>query len=277
MHHIPQTLDEALEILNNRHYQVIAGGTDIMVQYRSWSETLPKLNKPLLFVSQIPELNFINESDEFIEIGACTTYEHLLNSPIIPKILKDTIIDIAAPGIRYVGTIGGNIANASPAADGVCTLIALDALVEIVSSETFRIEKICDFITGVKTTSLKPNELIRSIRIPNMFHEHARFYKIGGRKADAISKVALASVCNVSEGRITKWRLAFGAVGPKVVSLPLIDEKMVGKTVEELKETIESIQATYAPFIKPIDDQRSTAVYRKEVALNLIKGFIESL
>jgi CO/xanthine dehydrogenase FAD-binding subunit len=201
----------------------------------------------------------------------------LLNSSLVPKVLKDTIIEIAAPGIRHVGTLGGNIANASPAADAVCTLIALDAIVEIMSSNSIRTEKICDFIIGVKKTTLKPNEIIRSIKIPNVEHDYANFYKVGGRKADAISKVSLCVLCNVKDNIITKFRIAFGAVGPKVASNIKTDELFVGKTIDEIKNNIDDYTKKYASLITPIDDQRSTKEYRHKVALNMIKAFIETL
>lgn len=276
-HQIPSTLEDALKLLESKEYLIMGGGTDLMVQARSWAMTLPNLKKPLVFINQLKELNFIEESKEYLEIGAATTYDTLLKSPLIPKVLKDTIVEIAAPGIRYLGTIGGNIANASPAADAVCTLIALDALVEIVSVNTTRTEKISDFIIGVKKTTLKPDELIRSIKIPALDHDVAKFYKVGGRKADAISKVSLCGICNIKDNVITKFRVALGAVGPKVVSDIQTDELFVGKTIDEIKITVNDMIKNYEPLISPIDDQRSTKDYRFQVSLNLLKAFIESL
>ena len=276
-HFYPETLEEALTELNQNEYLIVSGGTDVMIQYRSWSDTPLKTKKPLLFIHQLKELNTILEEKDYINVGACVTLSHLLKSPLIPKILKSTIIEIASPGIRNTATLGGNIANASPAADGVCTLIALDALVEIKSLYSTRTVKIEHLITGVKKTSLLPNEIITTIKIPNFQHDYQCFYKVGGRKADAISKVSLAVVANMSEGRITKWRLAFGAVGPKVISDMTKDETLVGKTIDEIKQSVQSIQALYAPLIHPIDDQRSTKQYRTTVANNLIKKFIEAL
>lgn len=276
-HYYPLTLEETFTELKKNRYQIIAGGTDCLVQYRSWSETVPKFKYPLMFIHHLSELNFICENGDYIEIGSCVTYKEILSSPLISKVMKDTIIEIASPGIRHSATIGGNIANASPAADAVCTLIALDAMVVIKSLDAIRIEKIEDFITGVKKNSLKPDEIIFSIKIPNVMYDYACFYKVGGRQADAISKVSLAAVMNITDGRITKWRMAFGAVGPKVVTSLSVDQILIGKTIEEIKNTVPSIQKLYSPLINPIDDQRSTAKYRKLVALNLIRKFIDTI
>lgn len=276
-HHIPSTLEEALKLLDSNQYQVMCGGTDLMVQSRSWANTVPKWTKPLVFIRQLSELNYIKETQDDIEIGSVTSYETLLNSSLVPKVLKDTIIEIAAPGIRQVGTLGGNIANASPAADAVCTLIALDAKVDIISFNSSRTEKICDLIIGVKKTTLKPNEIIRCIKIPNVEHDYAKFYKVGGRKADAISKVSFCALCNVKDNIITKFRIAFGAVGPKVSSDIFTDELLVGRTIDDVKNSVDDITEKYKILITPIDDQRSTKEYRHKVALNMIKAFFESL
>lgn len=276
-HYYPSSLEETLIELKKNRYQIIAGGTDVLVQYRSWSETVPKVKYPLMFIHHLSELKFMTENIDYIEIGACVTYKDLLSSPLIPKVLKDTIIEIASPGIRHTATLGGNIANASPAADAVCTLIALDAMVVIKSLDSIRTEKIDDFITGVKKTSLKPDEIIYSVKIPNVMSDYACFYKVGGRQADAISKVSLAAVMNANDGRITKWRMAFGAVGPKVMTNLSIDGLMIGKTIEEIKTTMPAILEQYSTLINPIDDQRSTAKYRKLVAMNLIQKFIDTI
>lgn len=276
-HYYPLTLDEALFQINQSEYQIIAGGTDVMIQYRSWADTSLQTKKPLLFIHQLKELDFIVRDKNYINVGACVTLSNLFKSPLIPLVLKNTIIEIASPSIRNTATLAGNIANASPAADAVCTLIALDALVEIKSLDSVRTVKIEHLITGVKKTSLLSNEIITTIKIPNIHHDYQFFYKVGGRKADAISKVSLAAVANILDGRITKWRLAFGAVGPKVVTDITKDETFVGKTIDEIRESILSVQELYASIIHPIDDQRSTKQYRSTVAGNLIKKFIEAL
>jgi xanthine dehydrogenase FAD-binding subunit len=187
------------------------------------------------------------------------------------------LLEIAAPGIRHMATLAGNIANASPAADGLCTLVALDATVVIASVNSTRIEHVNDIIVAPKKINLSENELIIEIRIPKSDWSFTAFYKVGGRKADAISKVSLAGSVTYESDRISAWRIAFGAVGPKVVLNPDLDRMMIGKSVRAIKRDAASIVKLYEPFIKPIDDQRSTAAYRKQVALNLIGRFIENM
>jgi xanthine dehydrogenase FAD-binding subunit len=276
-HIIPKTLTEALEWMNQGAYQVISGGTDWMVQARNWSETLPKATKGLIFIHELSELNYIKETTEDLLIGATTPMDTLMNSPKVPQVLRDTLLEIAAPGIRHMATLAGNIANASPAADGLCTLVALDATVVIASVNSTRIEHVNDIIVAPKKINLSENELIIEIRIPKSDWSFTAFYKVGGRKADAISKVSLAGSVTYESDRISAWRIAFGAVGPKVVLNPDLDRMMIGKSVRAIKRDAASIVKLYEPFIKPIDDQRSTAAYRKQVALNLIGRFIENM
>lgn len=275
-HILPKTLSEALEAIQNGDRQVIAGGTDWMVQARNWAGTLPKATKPLVFLSQVDELVFIRETAESIEIGAMTPMDAIMTSELVPSILRETIAEIAAPGIRHLATLGGNIANASPAADAVCTLIALQATVSIRSSQSSRILPLTTLITGPKRTCLLPNELITTISIPKESYSRQQFQKIGGRKADAISKVSLAAVATMHGDIVTTFRLAFGAVGPTVVSKPELDATFLGRSVSEIKMNATNLIDLYASVIRPIDDQRSTADYRKQVALNLIRRFIDS-
>ncbi len=248
-----------------------------MVQSRNWAGTLPKLAKPLVFLSQVKELDFIHETADFIIIGAMTPMDKIMASPMVPMILRETIAEIAAPGIRHVATLGGNIANASPAADAVCTLYALNASICIVSARATRILPIGQLIVGPKRTCLMPDEVITQIEIPKAMYSRQLFQKIGGRKADAISKVSLAAVATVHGDILTSLRLAFGAVGPTVISHPKIDAIFLGKSISDLKTNVLTLIEAYAPLIHPIDDQRSTAEYRKQVALRLIQRFIDSL
>ncbi len=277
IHQIPKSLIEALTLIENDDYKIMAGGTDVMVQYRNHEGTLPKILKPVLFLNQIEELKYIKVSNQSLLIGAMTPMDEIMADVTVPVILRETIEEIAAPGIRHLATLGGNIVNASPAADAVCTLIALDASVKLQSTKQTRIIKIDDFIIGPKKTNILPNELVTEIIIPLKKTSYARFFKVGGRKADAISKVSVAAIIDVSSGLIEHWRLAFGAVGPTVVHHSDMDHQWIGLSVESMKQDPDKVLGCYSPIIKPIDDQRSTALYRKTVALNLVKQVIQDL
>jgi CO/xanthine dehydrogenase FAD-binding subunit len=276
-HGMPQTLEEALILLKNDEYQIIAGGTDLMVQHRHWAQTLPKIPKPVFFIHHVKELNYLLDTPEYLEIGATTPMDMIMSSPLVPKILQHTIEEIAAPGIRHMATLAGNIANASPAADGLCTLIALSADLVIASLDRKRMIKVEEVISGPKRNKLAKDEMIIAIRIPHQDQSMSEFYKVGGRRADAISKVSLAAVIHVHQSIITNWHLAFGAVGPRVVHDIHTDQRMIGMKIDDVKRQTDAIIAMYEPLITPIDDQRSTAVYRKQVALNLIRRVIINL
>lgn len=151
----PGTFEEALKILNEKDVIIYAGGTDLMVRYKNISSLLPRFKKDLLYIENLKELKEIHESSSEIRIGAGCKLSYLLQSDCIPPILKQAIKNIASPAIRNMGTIGGNICNASPAGDTLPVLYALDAKVKIVSTNNSKEIEINDFILGPKKLLLK--------------------------------------------------------------------------------------------------------------------------
>jgi xanthine dehydrogenase FAD-binding subunit len=286
----PETLEEALKIRSERMVVPYAGGTDLMVQKNH--------EHPFLFLSAIKELTGIQLEGDKLIIGSATSYADLLKDGRIPEVLKEAIQGIAAPAIRNLGTIGGNICNASPAGDTLPVLYAMDAVLILESaqavqatqavqavqavqaeqtaqtlqtpqlSQSVRIE---DFITGVKKTRLESTQLLTKIIIPIKDREHT-YYKVGARKAQAISKLSFAGIHRVQEGVIQEIGIAFGAVGPMVVRSREIEEKIKGRHKTELD--IDEILSEYGRLIKPIDDQRSTARYRKQICLNILHEYL---
>ncbi len=273
----PTTLEEALHYLKKETCHIVAGGTDLWVKHRNWANTPPKFKRNLLYVAHLEALKGIKKENNILSIGALTPYETILNHPATPDILKACLMELASPAIRHVATLAGNIANASPAADAVLVLVALDATVEIANESVRRIKNVKDIIMGPRKTTLEDDDLIVNIRIPLTPFTHTKFIKVGGRKADAISKVAFAGCANVKDGALKDFNIALGAVNSTVVRNIPLENTYKDKPLSELKREKEAFLNALSTSIKPIDDQRSNAQYRKRVALNLVSDFIDSL
>lgn len=295
--HYPTSLEEALSLLQEYPGALlINGGTDVMV--------VKKEARHVIFLNRIEALKEIGEVElksvagssslekarskevqkKVIRIGAGATYYELLKAPLVPEILKKAISGIASPAIRHVGTIGGNICNASPAGDTIPVLYALDAKVIMASRENerkvIRKEPIESFIKGVRKIALNPNELVLAIEIEVTDYEsinHMTYEKVGARKSEAISKASFVGLAETKEGILKQIKIAFGAVSTTAVRDKAIEEALVGQKVEEIKKQKEKIISQYGVLITPIDDQRSTALYRKTVCQNLLRDFLERL
>jgi CO/xanthine dehydrogenase FAD-binding subunit len=178
--------------------------------------------------------------------------------------------------IQNRGTLGGNIVNASPAADSPPALLAYDADIELVSSDGSRWLPYQGFHTGYKQMLIGPNELLARIRMPRNTRGAAHYYrKVGTRKAQAISKVCLAALGTVRQDQISDVRIALGSVAPIVVRCVQTEDALRGRKADA--ETIKSACATLSREISPIDDIRSTAKYRLQVAKNLLTDFLLTL
>ena len=276
-HLIPANLGEALKALADNEYRIVSGGTDVMVQKRAGTGVLPTFDKDALYVFNLTELKYVTADESFVHIGSETALEDVLNHPLTPKLLSKVISEIAAPGIRHMATLAGNIANASPAGDSLVALYALDAIVELQSVRGTRNISINDLIVGVRKTTLDRDELITRISIPKQEFDHVVWTKVGGRQADAISKVSFAGCYRIENGRLADIRIAMGAIAPTVIRSQSIEKQMIGKTIGEIKAVLPMILDFYLPFIRPIDDQRSSAEYRHNVAVNLLTTFIENI
>lgn len=252
----------------------MAGGTDLMVQRKVESGLLPDFREDVLFIGGLKELNYIKKEDGVIRIGANMTLENLKNWPDTPSILKEALSSMASPAIRHMATIGGNLGNASPAGDTLPPLYLLNAKVILESKDGRRQLPIEEFILGPGKTAIKKTELIKEIIVEEISSDVTFYKKVGGRKADAISKVSFSAMVSVDDDRIKDFRMAFGAVAPAVVRLKMIENHVNGLTREQLKKHNSWIKDQYALSITPIDDQRSTASYRKACALNLLSYFI---
>lgn len=281
--HYPTSLKEVLLLLEKyKGALLISGGTDVMV--------VKKEAEHVIFLNQIEELKQVEmtkaktNQKPVLKVGAGVTYAHLLNNPLIPKVLKQAISKIASPAIRNIGTMAGNICNASPAGDTLPVLYALDAKVIIMGNQEgkmyIRKTPIEDFIQGIRRIDLKPIELVTVIEIPIEAYEDMNkcaYEKVGARQSEAISKLSFVGLAKVEEDIVKDIKIAFGSVNTMVVRRREIENQLLGKRVAEIKAEKEAIISQYAEFIRPIDDQRSTAAYRKRVCMNLLRAFLEKL
>jgi xanthine dehydrogenase FAD-binding subunit len=272
----PKTLKEALEILEFEDCTVFAGGTDLMVKKKQWAGLEPSFDKPVMFISEIKELTALYRDDKYISIGAACTLSLLIDSEIIPSFYKDVFVEMASPSIRSTATLGGNICNASPAADSLPLLYALDAILLIENSCRKMEVPIDEFITGPGRNILKTGELITAIKIPIKEFAFAAYRKVGARKSTALSKLSFVGLANIDHEGLQDIRLAFGAVAPAVVRNRGIEEEIVSMYSSGFIDMYE-INKYYGVLIKPIDDQRSTAEYRKSVCLRLLADFIKNI
>lgn len=299
-----KTLAEALLFRKEQGAIVMAGGTDLMVRKRGWAGTIPDWGQPVLLIGDVAELQGIEtesgfepESDPLprtsasgrdaylesgaatLRIGAATTLSALLASPAVPAIFKEALAQMAAPAIRNMATLGGNICNASPAGDTLPFLYASDASVILQSPDRQRQVPIADFIQGPGRTALAADELLTAVRIPNprTAFSHITYRKVGTRKANALAKLSFIGLARISDGRCADIRLAFGAVAPQVVRDRDLESAMQNQWVADIAQASLFWTSRYAGLVRPIDDQRSTAAYRKTVALRLLNDYLCSL
>src|SRR5437660_4703591 len=212
----PATLGEALNLLARETgvWKPFAGGTDLMVLLEAGK--LPHRNYIDIF--NLKELKGINVTSESVAMGALTTYTEVQQNPILSQefpMLSQAASETGGLAIQNRGTLGGNIANASPAADSPPALLAYDAELELVSAKGSRTIPYRSFHTGYKQMGIRPDELLRAIRLPRCTAELTHYYrKVGTRKAQAISKVCFAGVARMNADQIADVRIALGSVAP---------------------------------------------------------------
>ncbi len=318
MWYTPTTLQEALELLAAEQPRMIAGGTDLMVKHRVHQGVAPALGSAVMALHRVKELRGHRVLgidgpvlyDRVLEIGAATTLAGVVEIPELPPILHEAILSVAAPATRNIATLGGNICNASPAADSVPALAVLGASVVVQSLRGTREVPVEDFITGPGKTVLEADELVTTICVPLRPRAKGYFRKVGTRKANALTKVSFTGLVEfadapdathavepcagavnkvagtdsvadathatgVTQRPITYCAVAFGSVGPKVVVIPSHMNPFVTHNPEQIAQIREEVVASIMKRVTPIDDQRSTAAYRKQVAKNILNYFID--
>jgi CO/xanthine dehydrogenase FAD-binding subunit len=273
----PRDLGGALERMAKEPgiWRPFAGGTDLMVLLEAGK--LP--HKKFLNIWNLAELRGIEMSAEHVTLGALTTYTEVQRNQILGHefpLLCRAAAETGSVATQNRGTLGGNIANASPAADSPPVLLAYDAEIEIVSAARARWCPYHGFHSGYKQMDLRPSELIRRIRLPRTKSAWKQYFrKVGTRRAQAISKVCFAAAARIDEGRIGDVRIVIGSVAPTVLRAVRAEEVLHGQRPEPA--VLKAAQDALAAEIAPIDDIRSTSRYRCSVARNLLAEFIESL
>ena len=274
---VPRTIDDALALLRDEPgvWRPFAGGTDLMVLLEAG-----RLEHRRFFnIRHLPELRGVGEVDGEVRVGALTTYTDVRRSELLSRLfpmLGQAARETGGIAIQNRGTVGGNIANASPAADTPPALLAYGADVELISVDGARRVPYAEFHTGYKQTVMRPDELISAVLLPKPREGARHFYrKVGTRRAQAISKVCFAAVAEVEGEFLTEVRVALGSVAPVVLRCRRTEELLRGRQLdgETLGDALEEIGRE----VTPIDDVRSTARYRTRVAQNLLGEFLSSL
>ena len=247
-------------------YRPLAGGTDVMVLLSAGKLA----SRRWVDLWALDELRGIEVRGDSIVLGALTTYTDVRRHPVASvelPMLAQAARETGGIAIQNRGTLGGNIANASPAADSPPALLAYGAEVELVSSRGSRRVPYASFHTGYKQTVALPGELVARVIVPRK--DRASFYrKVGPRRAQAISKVCFAGCVERSGGRVTAVRIALGGVAPVPLRVQDVEQAILAGD-PSVRVTQQLEQA-----IAPIDDVRSTSRYRRRVAANLLGEFL---
>jgi len=273
----PSSLADALGLLNGEPgvWKPFAGGTDLMVLLEAGK--LPHRN--YINIWGLKELRGIEVTDSHVTLGALTTYTEVQSHPVLQNefpMLCQAASETGGLAIQNRGTIGGNIVNASPAADSPPALLAYDAEIELISSSGSRWLPYRGFHTGYKQMLIGPNELLARVRMSRNTRGATHYYrKVGTRKAQAISKVCLAALANLDDDQIGQDLAGLESVAPIVVRCVQTEDALRGRKPDT--DTIKSACAALSQEISPIDDIRSTADYRLQVARNLLTDFLSTL
>jgi CO/xanthine dehydrogenase FAD-binding subunit len=273
----PGTLQAVVALLAREpgEWLPIAGGTDVMVQYAAGTLGARRL----VSIWNLPELQGMEVSAEEVRIGAGCTYSELRGHEVVGR--EFSLLAAAADWTGAIanqnrGTLGGNIVNASPAADSLPALLVYEAELILVSVRGERRVPYVGFHTGYKKMGLAPDELIRAVCLPRRYAGYVSYSrKVGARNAQAISKVCVAALGKVAGGVVEDVRIAAGSVAP--VPLRLVETERVVRGQRLNSELMALARKTAAGEIRPIDDIRSNAGYRAAVTGNLVGEFLERL
>lgn len=275
----PADLGEAVRWLSEGG-RPLAGGTDLFVRIRKGLEDPPFL----VYIGELPELRGLGVTDEGWEIGAAVTHAELLGPrddwggkhstgraslPARLSILRLALSTIGGPAIRAMGTLGGNLANASPAGDGLVPLYLLEAKVSLVGPGGVRELPVEEFVLGPGKTALRPGELIRSLFLPFPEGEpRAYFRKVGRRQALVIAVASLGALLWLRDGVIHGARLALGSVAPTVLRPRQVEKALAGRPLDP--EALRPVASELSAATQPISDLRAQADYRRKVAGHLL-------
>ena len=270
----PGNLKEALAFLDTEPASVLAGGTDFMLK----AGRAPGAACVVLSIGHLQELKRITLDDaSTLSLGAGCTLSEVLASPLVPLFLKMPIAEIGSPAIRNAATAGGNVCNASPAGDTLPMLYALDAVLVFKSHNDRRELPPRDFILGPGMTRMAAGQMLTEIRIPLRQTWRCTWRKVGGRRANSVSKVSFYALLDRSGQGFPDVRIALGAVAPTVVRSREAEGRIAEAIRSKSPHCAPEIIALYDALISPIDDARSSRDYRRAVALGLLEDFLKEV
>lgn len=268
----PATLSEALDALAETRGTILSGGTDLFPAF-----TGSQLRGAVIDISALRELQGVQFAADFIHIGARTTWSELLKASLPGGFdgLRAAAREIGSIQIQNQATIAGNICNASPAADSVAALLALDAELTLVSRTGSRTLPLADFVQGNRKTVRQPDEILTRIHVPRRWENAAStFLKLGARRYLVISIVMVAANLQVGpDRRIRDAAICVGACSPKALRLTALEEALVGVSVATELRRFPAPEHFTA--LSPIDDVRATAAYRREAAQTLVRRALD--
>lgn len=268
----PDRLDDALAILAAEPRLVLAGGTDVYPAFAS-----RPVDRPVLDITALPGLRGVVDDGDAWSIPALTTWTDVAEAVGLPPEfdgLRAAARTIGGRQIQNVGTLSGNVVNASPASDGVPNLLALDASVELASAAGTRTVTLADFVLGNRRTDLRPDELVTGLRVPNIAvadgsSVRSTFLKLGSRAYLVISIVAVAVVLVVERGTVADARVAVGACSPVARRLRGLERELRGRRANAALASVPAME--HLSPLAPIDDVRGSADYRWDAALTLVR------
>lgn len=273
MYFRPNSLQDALNVLADTRATVLAGGTDV---FPSLGDR--PLSGPVLDISGLAEIRGIQFTPEHIVFGARTTWTEVIAAPLPGGFdgLKAAAREVGSVQIQNAATIAGNLCNASPAADGVAALLALDAEVTLSSRGNSRALPLSEFILGNRKTARRPDELLTSIRVPRRVENaHSTFLKLGARRYLVISIVMVAANLVVDPAsEIREALICVGSCSAAALRLAELERALIGRPARPGLHRI--VNAGHLAKLSPIDDVRATAEYRRDAALTLVGRALEA-
>lgn len=269
----PQSVDDALALLSEGRWRILAGGTDFYPALGA-----KPLRDDVLDINGLAALRGISESATHLIIGARATWTDIVRADLPPALaaLQAAAREVGSVQIQNAGTVAGNICNASPAADGVPALLILDAEIEIASAAGRRIEPLDTFIRGNRQTGLAQGEMVTAIRLPKRsLGGRSSFCKLGARRYLVIS-IAMAAVRIVSDadGTIAEAAIAVGACSAVARRLRGLERALAGCRAQDVAG---AVQAADFAELSPIDDVRGSAGYRRAAAREIVARTLASL
>ncbi len=269
----PKTLSEAVYVLATSGGQILAGGTDF---YPALGDGVPQGN--VVDITSLREIRGIVIEDEYVRIGGLTTWTEIVRGPL-PRCfdaLKAAAREIGSVQIQNRGTVAGNLCNASPAADGVPPLLALEAEVELASAAGKRRLALAEFITGNRKTARRTDEILSAVLIPRRIeHAASSFSKLGARRYLVISISMVAAVLDVDAfGRVAEARVAVGSCSATARRLHDLERDLVGQSANT--DIGDLVTREHIAVLSPISDVRATAEYRRDASLTLLRRTLQA-